>query len=38
MTRRRVVTDEMREHVLRLVRMGWTYTFVAILEKVGGVT
>lgn len=29
MTRRRVVTDEMRVQVLRLVRMGWPYTLVA---------
>ena len=29
MTRGRVVTDELRGQVLRLVRMGWTYTLVA---------
>ena len=38
MTRRRVVTDEMRGQVLRLVRMGWTYTLVAQELHLGWTT
>ena len=38
MTRRCVVTDEMCELVLRLVRMGWSYTLVAQELHIGVTT
>ena len=38
MTHRCVVTDEIREQVLRLVRMGWTYTLVAHELHIGVTT
>lgn len=38
MTRRCVVTDEKRGQMLRLVRMGWTYTLIAQELHLGWTT